>query len=264
MAKSLRHLLAPSITSTDVSISIRSENSLPRTPQQGPDRRHLQHTHVRVSGDHGLGQKVIEPHHAPLLPMDASSASRKPAVQLTVVISGATSKETSQPNSSGWSTVATGKKHKAPSVIPPWAMTVTGRSVVAPSRPANPWGPGSCEIPDRRSIRVAPEVKLSAPLSAIVSSVADGFVEPSATAVHEPAAGHPTVSQKKSKKYEREARRKAKKMTVQDEVTATIDLTSADQARNMQSDANSIDEDSTRLGAIGGNNRSSQCATNAV
>ncbi|XPS99467.1 hypothetical protein M3J09_008642 [Ascochyta lentis] len=50
------------------------------------DRRHLEHVHVRVSGNDGLGQSVIEPFHTPLVPMTPNTSLKRPAIlQLKVV-----------------------------------------------------------------------------------------------------------------------------------------------------------------------------------
>lgn len=207
---------------------------------------------MRVSGDNGLGEKVIEPYNTPLLPMNAASASKKPAVQLKVVVPGtvhigSTSKKPSQPNNGTWNTVISGKKPKVPSVKPAWGMTATGRLVMPPPRPTNPWGPDACEIPDLRSIRAAPAVQPPAPSSVTISSGPDGFEEPGATAAEEPSVSHVAVSQKKAKKYEREARRKAKKMVEQYEETATVDVALSDGATTTQPGCKPSVDDSTYL-----------------
>jgi hypothetical protein len=264
MARTYRRSFVPVFNFTDMNISIQTENSPPTTPQQGPDRRHLQHIHMRVTGDDGLGQTVIEPYNAPPLQMDAAAPSRKPAVKLKVIKFIATSKKPSQPNHSAWNTVISRKKPKAPSVIPHWGVTATGRSVVALPRPANPWGGGACEIPDGRSIRTAPEVKSPANVSVSVSSVPDGFVEPSATAVDKPVTYYAAVSQKKAKRHARETRRKARKQPLQDELTAIIDLASNDRVTTIQIDSKSIDDDRTRLNVASRNNASSGSLSSAV
>jgi hypothetical protein len=253
--------MVPFFIFTDMSISIQTENSRPTTPQQGPDRRHLQHTHMRVTGDDGLGQKVIEPYHAPLLPMDAALPFRKPAVQLKVVMPSAASKKPSQPDHNSWNTVISKKKPKAPSVKPDWGVTATGRFFVAPSPPTNPWGDGATEIPDARFVRTAPEVEPPAPLSVTVSSVPDGFVDSSVTAVDRPDTGHDIVSQKKAKKYAREAQRKARK---KQEKVASIDLASNDRTTTIQIDLKSIDDDSTRSDIASANNPLSGSVTEAL
>ncbi|KAF2829516.1 hypothetical protein CC86DRAFT_286753 [Ophiobolus disseminans] len=193
--------------------------------------RHLEKTHLRVTGDDGLGQKVIEPYHAPLLPMSADRTSRKPAVQLRVVTHKPTSLNSTPTASSHkkpravengvWQTVLSTKKPASPSVKPDWGMTASGRAVVVPPPPTNPWGPDACEIPDLRSLRVA-AVQPADAATVTASTGPDRFVDTADATVKEPATGHPAVNQKKAKKYEREARRKAKKAFVHEEDVAPI------------------------------------------
>ncbi|KAH5535154.1 hypothetical protein HBI27_173950 [Parastagonospora nodorum] len=231
---------ADEISSTN---SLQSEDSptlLPETPQDLPDRRHLEHIHTRVSGDDGLGQNVIEPYHAPLLSMDATPASRKPAVQLKLVAPGtmtskATQKKVPQANNGAWATVLSGKKPKTPSVKPVWGMTAAGRPVQPTSRPVNPWGPDACEIPDLRSFRSS-SVQLADSSLVTASKGPESFVVPSETPANVSPAGHAIVSQKKAKKYEREARRKAKKLVVDEDADVALDITTADHDTIVEAD----------------------------
>jgi hypothetical protein len=98
-------------------------------------------------------------------------------------------------------------------------MTASGRSVPTPPRPVNPWGPNATEIPDFRSTP-APAVQ---PVDSVAFPLLQGpdrFIDDEKPAIehksdNEPVGSHPVVSQKKAKKYEREARRKAKKIMVE-------------------------------------------------
>ena len=203
----------------------------PTTPTQSPDLRHLEKTHLRVNGDDGLGQKVIEPYHAPLLPMSAERSKKKPAVQLRVVShkptylasapNASAHKKPRTAESGAWQTVLSAKKPAAPSVKPAWGTTASGRPVVAPPRPTNPWGDEACEIPDLRSFRDA-AVQPADAASVTTAEGLDCFVDSAEAACEKQEIGHAAVNQKKAKKYEREARRKAKKAGVQEEVVATI------------------------------------------
>jgi hypothetical protein len=216
-------------------ISEISENTppLPTTLHHAPDRRHLEKVHKRITGEDGLEQDTIEPCHAPLLPMVALSAPKKPAVQLKVIvgdqpIEAATHREREGPPPPGasWQTVLGPKKATKPSVKPSWGMTSTGRPVVVPPPPSNPWGPGACEIPDLRAFR-APAVQPPPTLTTAASRGPDQFVASkgpeqfieSPIAASELTDDHPVVSQKKAKKHEREAKRKAKKSAGQEDVT---------------------------------------------
>jgi hypothetical protein len=191
----------------------------PKGSNPVPDRRHLEKIHKRVNGEDGLRQVVIEPYHAPLLSMPARVNACKPAVQLKVVTNG-------QPQPAGgasWQTVIHPKKPTMPSVKPSWGQIAAEHAVVAPPPPANPWGSDAFEIPDLRSLG-APAVQAPAEVAVTKSKGQDRFIDAGDIAVEEAAVGHAAVSQKKAKKHEREARRKAKKTSEQEEhVVATAD-----------------------------------------
>jgi hypothetical protein len=226
---------------TDRSYSTSPEDSPPLPPtttQHGPDQRHLEKIHMRVTGEDGLGQKVIEPYHAPLIAMPAASTPRQRAVQLKVVTNGAassgttlagsTSKKTRQTKTAIWETVLSGKKPKLPSVKPAWGMTAAGRPVAPIPSPVNPWGPEACEIPDFRSF--AGVVVQPPDASAVTSSKGpDRFIEADHTSVTDTAVAHAIVSHKKTKKYEREARRKAKKAGLQEQTPTVLETTRQDE-----------------------------------
>lgn len=120
------------------------------------------------------------------------------------------------PGADTFQTVLSGKRPKAPSVKPSWGTTASGCSVPNAPLPVNPWGPNTAEIRDFRS-EPAPAVQ---PVdSATFPSLQgpDRFIDDDKPATEhkpdiEPMGSHPVVSQKKAKKYEREARRKAKKI----------------------------------------------------
>lgn len=197
----------------------------PTKSKQGPDRRHLEQIHKRVTGDDGLGQDTIEPYHAPLLSMQSDSNPRQRAVQLRVVTNDssltAASRTKTTPtraDANAFQTVLSGRKSKAPSVKPAWGMTASGRPLAPSTRPVNPWGPDATEIPDSRSTAPAVQPVDSAAFPSLKGP--DRFLEDNKPAM-DPVIPHPVVSQKKAKKYEREARRKAKKVVVE-EVTAAV------------------------------------------
>lgn len=187
---------------------------LPSTAKHDPDHRHLAKIHTRINGDDGLGQNVIEPYHAPLLPLSADVTSTKRAVQLRVVKNvsmpaaspqgSSTQAKSGNADDEAWQTVLHGKKQLKPTVKPAWGMTASGRPITVPSRPVNPWGPDSCEIPDLR-LFPSPAVQPTPGATKANADGPEGFID------DDPTTGHPVVSQKKAKKYEREARRKAKK-----------------------------------------------------
>jgi hypothetical protein len=184
---------------------------------------------MRVSGDDGLSQKVIEPYEAPLLPMIPLSALRKPAMQLKLVLpgmvpSGSARNELLQASDSSWSTVLSGRKPTAPSVKPAWGVTVIDQPVAPPARPINPRGPDACEIPDLRSFR-SPAVQPPESSSVTTKKGPESFTGASETAADDSISGNAAVSQKKAKKHELEARRKAKKTVVQDDVAAALNVT---------------------------------------
>lgn len=199
-----------------------------------------------MSGDDGLGQKVIEPYHTPLLQVLSENESRQRAVQIRVVTNKAASPRThtgsrvqrpQQTDKGAWETVVTAKKVKAPSVKPAWGQTATGRSLAAPKPAINPWGSNACEIPDFRGLS-APAVQQTTVSDTTTAKGPEGFLDAKAPSADAPIADHAAVSQKKAKKYEREARRKAsKKNAAQDEVNASVTVAtqSAEDAPVLQS-----------------------------
>jgi hypothetical protein len=201
----------------------------PPSTKHGPDLRHLEKTHLRVNGDDGLGQRVIEPYHAPLLPLSAETTTRKRAVQLRVVtnapatltfVSNGSARKQRRPVENGeWQTVLSMKKPAAPFVKPAWGTDADGRPVKAPVPAVNPWGEDACEITDLRSI-LAAEVQSADAVAVTSNRGPDGFVGAASAVVEQSTVGHDAVVQKKAKKYEREARRKAKKVVVKEEIVA--------------------------------------------
>lgn len=208
----------------------------------GPDHRHLQHIHTRVSGDDGLGQAVIEPYHAPLLPLAPSTAPRKPTIlQLKVV----ENKENGIPagkTNRGW--LRRDMARQSPFVqpvsmpevdgLPPPPPPIKSSASKAPSACIKPaWGKTpSTRSPGRLSPRVnehhfpslglSPEKARTAPFVAdalAVKAHADDVVvslqspERLVASVEDSDNWHPVVSQKKAKKAQREAKRKAKKVS---------------------------------------------------
>jgi hypothetical protein len=214
--------------------------------------------HMRVNGDDGLGEKIIEPYRALLIPMPTTSSSKQRAVQLKVVKNsvepsvttrtGCISKTPQQTNTGTWATVLSRKKPKPPSVKPAWGMTAAGRHVTPSVSPVNPWGPEACEIPDLRSFgsaSVQPPVSVQPPEASTVTASRgpDQFVESDFTMATCTAVGHAIVSQKKTKKYEREARRKAKKAGLQEQALDIIKVTSIDGDVNLTHDTTLVDDE---------------------
>jgi hypothetical protein len=141
----------------------------------------------------------------------------------------ATQKKVPKANNGTWATVLSGKRPKTPSVKPAWGMTAAGHPVQPTSRPVNPWGPDACEIPDLRSFR-SPSVQLADSSLVTASKGPESFVAPSETPSDVSPAGHAILSQKKAKKYEREARRKAKKLVEDEDADVALNVTTEDHA----------------------------------
>ncbi|KAL5115099.1 hypothetical protein ACEQ8H_007014 [Pleosporales sp. CAS-2024a] len=178
--------------------------SKPQHQQRLPDRRHLEQIHMRVSGEDGLGQKVIEPFDAPLVPLEPMATLRKPAVQLKVVVpeslpSSSSQKKPPHGNRDTWETVLHRKNSK----------TLTVKSSCAKFSAGEP-----VEITDLPSVRF-PAVQPPEHTTVTASKVPEGFVSCSESVAEEPTVTHAVMSQRKVKKHEREARRKAKKSVAQ-------------------------------------------------
>ncbi|KAJ8112033.1 hypothetical protein OPT61_g5508 [Boeremia exigua] len=207
-----------------------------------PDRRHLQHIHTRVNGEDGLGQEVIEPYHAPLLPLKPSTSLKQPPVlQLKVV----ENKENGIPagmTNRGWLRRDLARKTSSgpfvskplneislPPSLPviPVPVKRTGSTTTPAWDSVKPFTQDPLDEHLRKSEEDFPSLnpRVKASKSVWVKSTAPA-VQPStevekfghqgpehAVALdHEAKDTHPVVSQKKAKKVQREARRKAKKV----------------------------------------------------
>jgi hypothetical protein len=235
---------------------------------EGPDQRHLQHIHTRVSGDDGIGQKIIEPYHAPLLPLTPNITSKRPCVlQLEIV----ENKENKIPNgftNRGWlrrdvARQATSSrplsildhKHTSPPPLPLNMSTPSNTSNV----PVSPnWSRGAVAhtISPARSNSVVnrPEVddsifpplgtRFKAPRDRLVMSTAPAVQTPPRDTIasrrgperiltpdNHPVTEQPIISQRKAKKGQREAKRKAKKANGSEEQPNVISEDNVDRQK---------------------------------
>lgn len=216
----------------------------------GPDRRHLQHIHTRVSGDDGLGQTVIEPYHAPLLPLAPKTVPRKPAILQLKVIENKESRISAGKTNRGW--LRRDVARQMPSVQP-----ILGREVDVPqpsSRAARSsasetpssiiktaWGktpsppspgPPSSKVDEHHFPSLAPAANKARTASIDFDTLA---VQPPAEDITASLQGperlitsnednnnwYPIVSQEKARKAQREAKRKAKKVSESSEETSS-------------------------------------------
>lgn len=242
-----------------------------RSPVNGPDRRHLQRAHTRVNGDDGLGQTVIEPYHAPLLTLSPCPVPKKHAVLR--VIDDKENKPLGDKTNRGWPQRekvghtnagllgSTREDDDEPSpfqpskLIPP--AKPTRKTVwVAPSVPSemqSTLNPG-CDQDEFPALFQSPKIpttawigldKLSArPPSQISVGEAAECATKHERDTEDP---HPVVSQKKAKKAQREAKRKAKKVSSPGEA---IDSTTYIQVGPEADEQNSPQILSTTLVAI--------------
>jgi hypothetical protein len=252
----------------------------------GPDRRHLQHIHTRVSGDDGLGQMVIEPYHAPLLPLAPNPAhdavpKRLAVLQLKVI----ESKENRTPadmTNRGWlrrdvvqqipfdQFLSVSEDDK----LPP-SLALIGSSIArtphTPIRPA--WGkttsirpPGlqSPGLDERHFPSLHPPANnprsacIPFDVLAVKSPAENATVslqgpERMITPAEDSDKWHPVVSQKKAKKAQREAKRKAKKVSESSEETLSptseeeASLTQATRGPSKESSRGSADRDDSNV-----------------
>lgn len=210
----------------------------------GADRRHLQHVHTRISGDDGLAQRVIEPYHTPLLSLVPNTPLKKPAVLQLKVNENKENKTPADTINCGWlrkdvtrqtrrrslRTAAEEKEVLLPSSlsVKPVALNET-RPATQPAwsniRSLMQDSMTTCARAEKKefpalgshTITAKPfSTRFDAPVvqrPAISNNSSATGPEAMVTLEDKVDATHPVVSQKKAKKAQREAKRKAKKVS---------------------------------------------------
>lgn len=219
-----------------------------QSPASGPDHRHLQHIHIRVSGDDGLGQAVIEPYHAPLLPLTPNTKAKKRTILQLKVIENKKNNIFAGKTNRGWlrRDVAQQSVFVQPDSSPDVDGAATSPIKSSASGTASTSGKPvwdkirSTRSPGRLTPKVDehhfPSLGLTADKARTASIISDVLaVQPPAdditvslqgperliTPVEDSDKWHPVVSQKKAKKAQREAKRKAKKVSELSEETSS-------------------------------------------
>ncbi|CAN9219811.1 unnamed protein product [Alternaria alternata] len=195
---------------------------LPRIAHS-PDRRHLESSHKRVSGDDGLYAADIEPYHTPLLSLPHAPASGMPAAAIMVINIKAPERASAPVRgraekpvmtaSDGWKTVTNGG---VPTKQIPkarvWGNIPSKRPDQA-SRPGPaPWSSDSRNFPDISAAKTSfddaySQTREVKPPMIWCPKEPETFVFQTEDDVND----HAAVSQKKKAKKAREAKRKAKK-----------------------------------------------------
>jgi hypothetical protein len=208
-----------------------------QSPVNGPDRRHLQRAHTRVNGDDGLGQTVIEPYHTPLLTLSPCPVPKKHAVLR--VVDDKENKPLGDKTNRGWSQrekarhtnavllASTREEDDEPSPFRP-------SKLISPAKPTRKTVWVATSVPSEIQSTLNPgcdqdEYPALVPSPKIPTAALIGLDELSAQSPSQISAGeatervtkydretedpHPAVSQKKAKKAQREAKRKAKKLS---------------------------------------------------
>lgn len=216
--------------------------------EASPDHRHLQYIHTRISGEDGLGQAVIEPYHAPLLPLAPNTTPRKPPILQLKVTGNKKNGFSAGRTNGGW--LRRDVAQKSPFVQPVSMPEVDKLPKSSPLVNLD-----ACKIPST-SVRSVWSKTPSTPLTGRTSNkvnehhfpslglttdeaqparnnLAALAVEPLANDVTGSSRGperqlgpvedsnkwHLVVSQKKAKKAQRESKRKAKKVSDSSEET---------------------------------------------
>ncbi|KAI5373768.1 hypothetical protein J4E82_007581 [Alternaria postmessia] len=212
--------------------SERFEDQSPCRPRtaHSPDRRHLESSHKRVSGDDGLYAADIEPYHTPLLSLPPAPASGMPVAAIMVINIKAPvrapapvrgrAKKPVKTASDGWKTVTNGG---VPTKQIPkarvWGNIPSKRPAQA-SRPGPaPWSSDSRNFPDISAAKTSFDGAYSQPREVKppmiwCSKEPETFV----FQTEDDVSGHAAVSQKKKAKKAREAKRKAKKHSTSNEI----------------------------------------------
>lgn len=235
-------------TRADANFSTRSISEPSISPNcsvpDRPDRRHLQRVHTRISGDDGLGQKVIEPYHAPLLPLTPITPHKKPTVLQLKVIENKENGIAAGLTNRGWLRREVAKQnHTRPLrtaedddlLNSPLSIRVT-----VPNRPV--WGKSRAIPRGRIAGSSARDEEAFPALNPKVNTVNRLSYRPEAHAVQSPTdcrivgldgpereiipnynnqEAHPVVSQKKAKKTQLGAKRKAKKINEPEEKSSS-------------------------------------------
>lgn len=200
------------------------------SPNSSPDSRHLKQIHTRITGDDGLGHRVIEPYHAPLLPLAPNVASKKAAVLQLRITENKENKVPAGMTNRGWLRRDVARQTSSGQPQPSVRSATFGPTSMSLK---SPWGKtGSSSSTKQSTLPLSQHCFPS--LGFPVKKIQPCLTPPSALAVQPPSGdvirslqgpespltpfqaaddGHPAVSQKKAKKAQREAKRKAKKTT---------------------------------------------------
>lgn len=253
-----------------------SDTSVWPTPPsvQGPDQRHLQHIHTCVSGDDGMEQEVIEPYHAPLLPLMPNTNPNKPAVLRLKVVENQENRIPLGSTNRGWLRRDAARQA-------PLSHTLRTLDEEKPSLPRSPrmpssdglnvsvkpaWGGQSKSLESPTLVKQSPAADLlrvdghqfpalsstfrasrvgptrsNAPAVQTPQDMAASLRGPerALTPVSDSKVAHPVVSQKKAKKAQREAKRKAKKVSDPEEASSPITVNNANRA-NLEQGISSV------------------------
>ncbi|KZM23925.1 zinc ion binding [Ascochyta rabiei] len=246
------------------------------------DRRHLEHIHVRISGNDGLRQTVIEPYHTPLLPMTPNTAIKRPAILQLKVTQNKENKAPAEAMSTdrlrhgmAWQTVPRrslyASEKKCLPLPPPSTRPRSSNEpgiVAKPLQTSDPpptvkSGPVAKHLSSdeyalstwKPNMDVFKLASTNSDAPAVQAPIDEGAVslkgpDRTLTLQNGTEDAHPVVSQKKAKKMQREARRKAKKMsdletTSSPTASAGVDGEEYPQALyEMSSSASKVDESS--------------------
>ncbi|KAI8942340.1 hypothetical protein NX059_000418 [Plenodomus lindquistii] len=221
---------------------------MPSTPEQlpparGPDRRHLENIHTRVNGEDGLHGAIIEPYTAPLLDLAPNLKRREKPITLKFVNSDALRHDSPntnggcrrtykpQPVCNGWQTVKSGNKVMLPVKVPtsnaaPVASSTDSdfmHDVTEEEKdidfPVLPSKEQKRKVTQATTAATAPSVQSAAKAEISTSREPEEFISHIMNPDIGPDVSQPVISQKKRAKKEREAKRKARKLTVQEHLS---------------------------------------------
>lgn len=221
-----------------------SEENVALAPQQlprthAPDRRHLETVHIRVSGEDGLHEAVIEPYNAPLVTLATNPTPNIKPISLKVFLDdaskcgartinagiGRTSKP--QPVFNGWQTMTGSSKTtlhtETPTVSAESPRLLAGGRTYPPvldrdSSSKRCRQPLAVKQQHTTKVEKSPFVQ-SPPNEAIsLTRMPESFIDHAVDHITITLKTEPVLSHKKKAKKEREARRKARKVLVLGEI----------------------------------------------